>query len=80
MAIDRRDEVQAAMKADGVPTAVYYPQTLPQMKAFAAYAEAGGYPQSERLSGRVLSLPMHPYLSDAQAQYVADRLIDAVTR
>ena len=80
VAIDRRDEVQAAMKADGVPTAVYYPQTLPQMKAFAPHGEAGGYPQSERLSGRVLSLPMHPYLSDAQAQYVADRLIDAVTR
>ena len=80
VAIDRRDEVQAALKADGVPTAVYYPQTLPQMRAFAAYAAEGGYPQSERLSGRVLSLPMHPYLTDAQAHHVADRLIDALTR
>ena len=66
--------------ADGVPTAIYYPQILPQMGAFAPYAARGGYPQSERLSGRVLSLPMHPYLTDAQAHYVADRLIEAVTR
>ena len=80
VAIDRRDEAQAALKADGVPTAVYYPQILPRMQAFAPYAAEGGYPESERLSGRVLSLPMHPYLSDAQAHYVADRLIEAVTR
>ena len=80
VAIDRRDEVQASMKADGVPTAVYYSQPLPQMKAFAPYAAEGGYPQSERLAGRVLSLPMHPYLSDEQAHYVADRLIDALAR
>ncbi len=80
VAIDRRDEVQAALKADGVPTAIYYPQILPRMQAFAAYATGDGYPQAERLSGRVLSLPMHPYLSDPQAHYVADRLIEAVTR
>ena len=79
-AIDHRDEVQARLKDDGVPTAVYYSQPLPRMKAFAPYAADGGYPQSERLAGRVLSLPMHPYLSDAQAHYVADRLIDALAR
>ena len=78
VAIDNRDAVQAALKADGVPTAVYYSQPLDRMKAFAAYAAPGGYPESERLSGRVLSLPMHPYLTDDQAHYVADRLIEAL--
>ena len=61
-----------------MPSAVYYSQPLHQMMAFAPYAALGGYPQSERLSGRVLSLPMHPYLTDDQAHYVADRLIEAV--
>ena len=78
VAIDHRDTVQAALKAEGVPTAIYYSQPLDQMKAFAAYAAPGGYPESERLAGRVLSLPMHPYLTDDQAHYVADRLIEAV--
>ena len=80
VAIDRRDAVQAALKADGVPTAVYYAQPLHLMRAFAPYAPAGGLPVAERLSGRVLSLPMHPYLSDEQANYVADRLIAALGR
>jgi UDP-2-acetamido-2-deoxy-ribo-hexuluronate aminotransferase len=78
VAIDRRDEVQARLKADGVPTAVYYPQPLHLMKAFARFAPDGGMPVSERLSGRVLSLPMHPYLSDDQAHYVVERLVAAL--
>ena len=77
VAIDNRDGVQAALKADGVPTAVYYSQPLHRMKAFQSYATAP-MPQSERLAGRVLSLPMHPYLTEAQANYVTDRLIAAL--
>jgi UDP-2-acetamido-2-deoxy-ribo-hexuluronate aminotransferase len=80
VAIDRRDEVQAALKEDGVPTAIYYPQPLHRMRAFERFAPEGGLPVSERLSGRVLSLPMHPYLTDDQAHYVCDRLIDALGR
>jgi dTDP-4-amino-4,6-dideoxygalactose transaminase len=77
IALDRRDEVQAKLKADGVPTAIYYSQPLPQMAAFRPYAEGQSFPESDRLAGRVLSLPMHPYLTDAQAEYVCDRLIEA---
>jgi len=78
VAIDRRDQVQARLKEDGVPTAIYYSQPLPQMAAFRPFAEGDSFPQSERLAGRVLSLPMHPYLTDEQAHYVADRLIEAL--
>jgi dTDP-4-amino-4,6-dideoxygalactose transaminase len=78
VAVDRRDAVQAALKADGVPTAIYYPQPLHRMRAFEAYAPEGGLPEAERLAGRVLSLPMHPYLTDEQAHHVCDRLIAAI--
>ena len=78
VALDRRDEVQARLKADGVPTAIYYPQPLPQMAAFRPYAQGQSFPESDRLARRVLSLPMHPYLSDEQAEYVCDRLIEAM--
>jgi dTDP-4-amino-4,6-dideoxygalactose transaminase len=78
VALDNRNAVQAALKADGVPTAIYYPQPLHQMRAFQAYAPEGGLPEAERLSGRVLSLPMHPYMTDEQAKYVCERLIAAL--
>ena len=78
IAIDRRDEVQARLKEDGVPTAIYYGQPLHQMQAFAKFAD-GPLPESERLSGRVLSLPMHPYLTDEQAHYVAERVVAALS-
>ncbi len=76
--IEARDTVQARLKACGVPTAVYYSQPLHRMGAFARYAHGQTYPGSDRLCGRVLSLPMHPYLDDDQAHYVADRLIEAL--
>ena len=78
VALDGRDAVQAKLKDDGVPTAIYYPQPLHQMRAFAKYAPKGGLPECERLAGRVLSLPMHPYLTDAQAEYVAERVLAAI--
>jgi UDP-2-acetamido-2-deoxy-ribo-hexuluronate aminotransferase len=80
VAVDDRDAVMARMKEDGVPTAIYYPQPLHTMKAFEKFAPDGGLPVSERLSGRVMSLPLHPYLSDAQADYVCDRFLAAVER
>ena len=79
IAIDRRDEVQARLKDDGVPTAIYYGQPLDQMKAFARFATDGVAKESARLSGRVLSLPMHPYMTDDQAHYVAERVIVALS-
>jgi dTDP-4-amino-4,6-dideoxygalactose transaminase len=80
VAIDDRDAVQARLKADGVPSAIYYPQALHEMKAFAAYAPEGGLPMAEHLTRRVLSLPLHPYLTDDQADYVCERFLAAVER
>jgi dTDP-4-amino-4,6-dideoxygalactose transaminase len=80
VAIDERDAVQARLKDDGVPTAIYYPQSLNTMQAFEHLNPQGGMPVAERLAGRVLSLPLHPYLTDAQANYVCDRFLAAVER
>lgn len=80
VAIDDRDGVQMRLKDDGVPTAIYYPQALHQMRAFTHFAPDGGLPVAERLAGRVLSLPLHPYMTDAQAEYVCDRFLAAVER
>ncbi|MBC6981738.1 DegT/DnrJ/EryC1/StrS aminotransferase family protein [Caulobacter sp. 17J80-11] len=80
VAIDDRDGVQAKLKDDGVPTAIYYPQPLHTMKAFKHLAPEGGCPEAERLTARVLSLPLHPYMTDAQVDYVVERFLAAVGR
>ena len=63
---DRRDAIAKALKADGVPTNVYYPRPLHHQTAYRHFPFAtGGLPVAERLCTEVLSLPMHPYLTEA---------------
>jgi dTDP-4-amino-4,6-dideoxygalactose transaminase len=70
-----RDAFQSDLKAAGIPTAVYYPKPLHRQTAYRAYPVAGnGLPVSDRLADEVISLPMHPYLSEE----VQDRIVRAV--
>jgi dTDP-4-amino-4,6-dideoxygalactose transaminase len=70
-----RDAFQAAMKAQGVPTVIYYPKSMHQQTAYRIFPVAdGGLPVSERLSSDVISLPMHAYLDEA----TQSRIIEAV--
>jgi dTDP-4-amino-4,6-dideoxygalactose transaminase len=76
-----RDQVAAAMKDVGVPTAVYYPRPLHQQTAYRRFPVApGGLAVSEQLSAEVLSLPMHPYLSTSDQDRVIEALVDAANR
>src|SRR3954462_525203 len=69
-----RDGFAAALKAQGIPTAIYYPKSMHQQTAYRDYPVAeGGLPVSEKLSEDVISLPMHAYL-DARTQ---DRIVEA---
>jgi UDP-2-acetamido-2-deoxy-ribo-hexuluronate aminotransferase len=72
--VDNRDAVQKTLSDAGVPSSIYYFKPLHQHKAFANYAPKGGLPACEKLAQRVLSLPMHPYVTDAQI----DRVVAAV--
>ncbi len=77
---DRRDAVAARMAADGVPTAVHYPKPLHQQPAYRRQPCApGGLPVSEALARRVLSLPLHPYLSERAQDRVISVTAAAVT-
>jgi len=61
--VEHRDAVQKALKEAGIPTAVHYPVSLNRQPALACSER---FEQSEYASERVMSLPMHPYLSDGQ--------------
>ncbi len=72
-----RDGLAAHLKAEGIPTAVYYPAPMHSQPPYAGYERGpGGLPVTERAAGRVLALPMHPYLAPADQ----DRIVDAIRR
>jgi len=75
LASDRRDALAAGLKAQGIPTAIYYRKPLHRQQAYRDFPVAdGGAPVSERLAEEVISLPIHAYLEAP----VQDRIIDAV--
>ena len=63
---DRRAELQQKLQAAGIPSAVYYPLPLHLQGAFAHLGhQPGDFPSSEKAAARIFSLPMHPYLTEA---------------
>jgi dTDP-4-amino-4,6-dideoxygalactose transaminase len=77
--VEYRDVVVAQLKAVGIPTAIYYPRPLHIQAPYANCPRApGGLPQSERLAGRVFSLPMHPYLDERTQRWIVDNVRKAV--
>jgi dTDP-4-amino-4,6-dideoxygalactose transaminase len=66
LAPGRRDQFAAALKAEGIPTAIYYPLPLHKQGAYKHFpGSRSGLAISEQLAGEVISLPMHPYLDEA---------------
>jgi dTDP-4-amino-4,6-dideoxygalactose transaminase len=74
----QRDAMQASLRADGVPTAIYYPRPLHKQPAYAAQHDGAALPVSEDLATRILALPIHPDLSDADAELVCDAVARAL--
>lgn len=71
----KRDALGTALKAEGIPTAIYYRKPLHLQPAYRHCPTAGnGLPISESIANEVVSLPMHAYL-EADIQ---DRIIEAV--
>ncbi len=71
-----REALLRELKAQGIPTAVYYPTPLHLSTAYKHlnYSE-GSLPVCEDLSRRVLSLPMHPYLTDEEIARVSGAVL-----
>jgi len=69
---DHRDRIQHKLKAEGIPTAVYYPKPLHLQTAFRGLGyKPGDFPVSEDFAGRIFSLPMHPYLKARDQEQIA---------
>ena len=72
---ERRDELAAALLADGIQTNVYYPRPLPRMAAYLPFVPAGReFPAAEALCRQALALPLYPELEPS----VVDQVCQAI--
>lgn len=79
--VDGREELQARLKEKGIPTAVHYPVPLHLQPAFASAGQGeGSFPVAEAIAGKVMSLPMHPYLEQGDAEKVAKAVTECLSR
>ena len=69
-----RNALQSALKAQGIPTMIYYPCGLHKQKAFEYCSEGEVLPNTEEACARVLSLPMHPYLTEEDIDLVCNAI------
>jgi len=77
--VPNRDAVGEKLKAQGIPSAVYYPQCLHEQPVFANLGyRRGDFPESEKASREVISLPMHPFLTEAEQQMIAAAVKSAI--
>ena len=76
-----RNVIQEKLKAKGIPTMVYYPKSMHEQTAFADLPDRSEkLAVSTRLSKSVLSIPMHPYLTTEDVDFIADALLECKNR
>ncbi len=74
-----RNTVISKLDSRKVPTAIYYPKPLHLQDAFIMLGyRKGEFPVAEMVSQKILSIPMHPYLSDEQIEYITDSIRSAL--
>ena len=72
---ERREQLQATLKASGISTGIHYPIALPYLNAYRHLGHtAKDFPVALAVSGEIVSLPMFPELEEHQVRYIADRV------
>ena len=71
--VDNREQVQAKLKEAGIPTAVHYP--IPLNKQPAVADANVRLPIGDQVAERIISIPMHPYLNDADQRRIVQSLV-----
>ncbi len=73
--VKNRDELQEKLKLAGIPTAVHYPMPLHLQECFSYLDyKKGNFPISEIVSEEIMSLPMNPYVTDEEIEYISEEL------
>ena len=73
--VQNRDDLQAKLKEQGIPTAVHYPMPLHLQECFAYLNhKKGDFPICEQISDEIMSLPMNPYVTDEEINYITNKI------
>lgn len=74
-----RDRISNELKEKGIPTAIYYPKCLHEQPVFKYLGYRwGDFPNAEKASREVLSLPMHPWLSVEDQEHITEALAESL--
>lgn len=77
--VSNRNEVQQKLQEKNIPTAVHYPIGLHEQPIFKElYENAQRFPITEKVASRVMSIPMHPYLTEHEQKKICLALKDAL--
>lgn len=69
--LNDREKTQKVLAESNIPTAVHYPVPLNEQPAYRALCDQTETPVSRKMAKEVMSLPMHPYLTEEEQKYVA---------
>lgn len=75
---EKRGIIQRTLTERDIPTAIHYPMPLPRQEAFAYLNQPKDFPVSDNLASTVLSLPMHPFLTEEEIQTVSAAVKEAL--
>lgn len=72
---EKRDQLKAYLESKGIGTAIHYPYPIHLVPSFAYLGhKEGDFPESERASREVLSLPMYPELTGKEIEFIAQEI------
>ncbi len=75
--VEKRDELQAYLKEQGIATMIYYPIPLHMQPVFEGLGyQEGNLPETEKAAKEALSLPMFPELKREQQDYVIEKIVE----
>ncbi|RKX29460.1 MAG: hypothetical protein DRP46_07140 [Candidatus Zixiibacteriota bacterium] len=73
--VEQRDKLQNFLKDNGIPTLIHYPIPVHKQKGYLdAGFKSGALPVTERMSERIVSLPIYPELKDNEIKYITDKI------
>jgi len=79
--VKNRESIQTMLKSRGIPTAIHYPIPLHLQECFRYLDyELGDFPEAERSSNQVMSLPMNAFLNINEIEYVTSQILDIINR
>lgn len=71
---EKRDLIREKLGAKDIPSAIHYPMPLPRQEAFLYLNQNDGFPVSDMLSEQVMSLPMHPFLTEEEIDLICNTI------